>query len=119
MMPLSPAGEYRVLAVTESGALIYGEQDPDCIKGTSGLQLLTGGRLWPNPVRDWLEIELPLRKRCELVVYNALGQRFAQVSSDEWGRTRLYTGDWPVGTYWIVLYPAPGQVWRQAFVRKP
>jgi hypothetical protein len=119
LMPLSPAGEYRVLAVTETGALIYGEQDPDCIKGTTTVQVLAGGRVWPNPTRDWLEVELPVARIVQLQVYSALGQRLDQVWTDHYGRVRLPTSHLPAGTYWIVLRLGAGQVWRQAFVRQP
>jgi len=117
--PLQPSGEYRLLAVTESGKLWFSEDNPDCVVSTNEVQVLAGGRVWPNPGRDWIEVELPVAAQSDLQVYGVMGQLIHQARTDRQGKTRLQVHTWPPGTYWIIMRQGPQRIWRQAFVRQP
>lgn len=117
--PLNPPGEYRVLGITESGKLLFSEENPDCIVSTNHIQVVEGGRIWPNPSRSEVHIELPISKEQTLYIYDALGRKQHQQTTDWNGHMTLDLDHWPAGTYFVVLPLESGRLWRQTFIHQP
>ncbi len=116
--PLVPIGRYRVLGVTENGKIIFSvdNPNPNCIPNSiTDIRLLAGGNLWPNPVRQQLNIELPVQGAYLFEVWNSTGQRIFQSQTNYLGQAQILTDQWPTGLYFITAYVDEQGLWRGVF----
>lgn len=117
--PLVPIGRYRVLGVTENGKIIFSvdNSNPNCIPNSiTDIRLLVGGKLWPNPVRQQLNIELPVKGVHIFEIWNSTGQRIFQSQTNYLGQAQIITDQWPNSLYYITAYVEGEGLWRRVFV---
>lgn len=117
--PLVPIGRYRILGITENGKVIFSvdNPNPNCIpNGIREIRFLDGGKLWPNPVQQQLNIELPIQGVFLFEVWNSTGQRLFQSQTNYSGQAHIQTSQWPAGFYYITSYIDNQGLWRKRFV---
>lgn len=78
---------------------------------------------YPNPVKDQLQIQLPLftGSWVDVEVYNAEGKRFVQqrfFPATEKALITLSTEKWPAGTYFLKINQLNKSPWREKIIKQ-
>jgi hypothetical protein len=68
--------------------------------------------LYPNPVKDVLQIDAPGNQDFDIRVYDQWGRLMAQQKNIP----ALLVSDWPVGVYWAQLYSKNSSEWQRFIV---
>lgn len=112
--PADGLNKYRIVGVVNNGKVVFSNEGP--IVDTEEVHSLPGGRIWPNPVNDYLQIELPLPEAVPLAIHNAQGQSILQVFPSSNGTVRLSVAEWPPGYYLLTARWPDGKIWRRPFI---
>ena len=75
-------------------------------------------RLFPNPVRNWLQLEIPINTTGQIRIYSVTGQElFNRKIDTKNSLDRINVQRLKAGVYFLEIRSDTGMVFRQKFIR--